>query len=437
MNWNFNWNFVYNNLQFPIELLIAELLFLLVTPRKRHFSVRALAFIAVYFALALLESVLRTGRALFVNDQQASLLLRYLLIWLSTGVGIRGCFKCTPDQGMLVMLGGYTVQHAAFSMGRLLHLLLAQWGLRIQGMAAMRLFYAAVMGIVYAALYFLTVRGISRSQSSFRFRELLLLSGGVLINVLIFSINTNGFSVRQLILFRLMSLTDCVFILQAVRSVMENTVLHRELAKIREDQLLQTEHYETLKESIELANIRFHDLKHQLNKHGGVDTASAAAIEEAILNYDSVNRTGNAALDIVLTEKGHQCRQNGIALTCLADGAALDCLSNAEIYTLFGNILDNAIEAVQKVTETERRIIDLSVRREMGMLSIRCNNYYEGTLNTDGASILTTKADKLNHGYGLKSIRYTAEQHGGQLILASEDNIFSLDIIIPLPFVTS
>jgi len=68
MNWNFNWNFVYNNLQFPIELLIAELLFLLVTPRKRHFSVRALAFIAVYFALALLESVLRTGRALFVND---------------------------------------------------------------------------------------------------------------------------------------------------------------------------------------------------------------------------------------------------------------------------------------------------------------------------------------------------------------------------------
>ena len=426
-----NWNFVYNNLLFPIEMLFAEALFLLVAPRKRHFPIRVLVFLTVFFALALLVNAQKTVAALFGSYLQVGLLLRYLLIWLFTGVGVYGCFRCTPDYGMLAMLGGYTVQHAAFSMGRLLHLLLAQWGIRIQGMAAMRLFYAAIMGIVYAALYFLIVRRISRCESSFRFRELLLLSGGVLLNVLIFSLNINGFSVRQLLLFRLMSLTDCVFVLQAVCSVMENASLQRELAKIREDQLLQTEHYETLKESIDLANIRFHDLKHQLNKYGGVDTASVAAIEDAILNYDSVTRTGNAALDIVLTEKGHQCKQNGIALTCVADGAALECLSNAEIYTLFGNILDNAIEAVQKVAQIERRIIDLSVRREMGMLSIRCNNYYEGALNRDGASIITTKADKVNHGYGLKSIRYTVEQHGGQLMIGSADNIFSLDIVIP------
>ena len=426
-----NWNYVYNNLLFPIEMLLAEALFLLTVPRKRHFQIRVLAFLTVCFALALLVNAQKTVAALFGSYLQVGLLLRYLLIWLFTGVGIFGCFRCTPDYGMLAMLGGYTVQHAAFSTGRLLHLLLAQWGIRIQGMATMRLFYAVVMGIVYAALYFLIVCRICRCHPSFRFRDLLLLSGGVLLNVLIFSLNINGFSVRQLLLFRLMSLTDCVFVLQVVCSVMENASLQRELAKIREDQLLQTEHYETLKESIDLANIRFHDLKHQLNKCGGVDTASVAAIEDAILNYDAVTRTGNAALDIVLTEKGRQCKQDGIALTCVADGAALDCLSNAEIYTLFGNILDNAIEAVQKVAQTERRVIDLSVRREMGMLSIRCNNYYEGALNTDGGSIITTKADKLNHGYGLKSIRYTAEQHGGQLILGSVDNIFSLDVVIP------
>jgi sensor histidine kinase regulating citrate/malate metabolism len=63
---------------------------------------------------------------------------------------------------------------------------------------------------------------------------------------------------------------------------------------------------------------------------------------------------------------------------------------------------------------------------------IRVENYFESPLDMTNGEIQTTKKDKDYHGYGVKSIRYTAEQYGGSVSITAEDNWFYLRILIPI-----
>lgn len=76
---------------------------------------------------------------------------------------------------------------------------------------------------------------------------------------------------------------------------------------------------------------------------------------------------------MLLAERSIVCKGRGIQLDYIADGAKLDFLKPGEVYSLFGNALDNAIEAVTPL-EPDRRYIGLQVRAERGMLLIRMEN---------------------------------------------------------------
>lgn len=85
----------------------------------------------------------------------------------------------------------------------------------------------------------------------------------------------------------------------------------------------------------------------------------------------------------------------------------------ADICTIFGNALDNAIEYEQKIADKEKRLIHVSVFSQKGFLMIRFENYFEGTLMFEGDLPITTKKDSFYHGYGLKSIRYAVQKYKG------------------------
>jgi sensor histidine kinase regulating citrate/malate metabolism len=63
---------------------------------------------------------------------------------------------------------------------------------------------------------------------------------------------------------------------------------------------------------------------------------------------------------------------------------------------------------------------------------IRIENYYEGTLIREGKDYVTTKDDKKLHGYGIKSIKYTADKYGGAVNINTEDSWFDIKIVIPM-----
>ena len=125
--------------------------------------------------------------------------------------------------------------------------------------------------------------------------------------------------------------------------------MQRELDAIQH--ILQNQYiqYRQSRDSIEAINHKYHDLKHQIAVlRAEPDAAKRSAyldgMEEEIRDYEAQNKTGNSVLDTVLTGKSLYCARHGVELTCVADGARLGFMDVMDICTIFGNILDNAIE---------------------------------------------------------------------------------------------
>lgn len=191
--------------------------------------------------------------------------------------------------------------------------------------------------------------------------------------------------------------------------------------------------YEMTKDAIDLVNTRCHDLRKMMESaEAGKLEADMSDAAEAVGVYDAAVQTGNRAFDAVAGARSLYCLAHGISFSVMADGEAMGFLSDMEVYSLFGNILDNAIEAAAKMGEN-RRIISLTVRRDCGLLRVHAENYYDGDVVFSGGLPVTSKSDAKSHGYGFLSIRRTVEGRGGGVIMSAEDGIFSVDVAIPIP----
>lgn len=198
----------------------------------------------------------------------------------------------------------------------------------------------------------------------------------------------------------------------------------------------QSDYYEKSKNNIEAINVKCHDLKHQIaalrTGVGGSDFLSSLDdIEKSVMIYDSIAKTGNEPLDVLLTEKSLQCEQKSIKLTYMADGDCLDFIRPVDIYSLFGNVFDNAIESVDKLPLDKTRNISMNIFRWGKFIRIIVENTFCGDINIVDGVILSTKENKESHGYGIKSIRHIAEKYGGSVDISTNDNIFRLSIILP------
>ena len=136
-------------------------------------------------------------------------------------------------------------------------------------------------------------------------------------------------------------------------------------------------------------------------------------------------------MDTLIAGKMMNCRANNIKITCVADGDILDFMHVADICTIFGNSLDNAIESVTMIEDPEKRLIHLTISQKKNFVLIQINNYCENHITMKNGYPVTTKADKADHGFGLKSIRYTVEKYHGTLTFDLKDNWFELKMLIP------
>ena len=193
------------------------------------------------------------------------------------------------------------------------------------------------------------------------------------------------------------------------------------------------EQYKQNKENVDLINIKCHDLKHQIRNFGNKANISNETVKELenIINiYDSNIKTNNDALDLILTEKSLLCQKKNINLKCFADCSKLNFITEADLYSLFGNMIDNAIEAVTKIEDVNKRSISLIVRNALSCTSIFISNYYEGKIILDNNGMpKTTKANNGYHGYGLKSIKLIVDKYDGDFKIDIKDSIFMIQIL--------
>ena len=195
--------------------------------------------------------------------------------------------------------------------------------------------------------------------------------------------------------------------------------------------------YKQSRESIELINYKYHDLKHQIAVLRSEEDPKKREeflnrMEEEIRQYEAQNKTGNKVLDTLLTTKSLYCAKHGITFTCVADGTLLDFMDVMDICSIFGNALDNAIECEVKIPEKEKRLIHVTVSKQKQFLILRFENYCEETLQYQEGTPVTTKKEKEFHGYGLKSIQYTVNKYEGAVSVNLEDNWFELKVLIPI-----
>ena len=241
-------------------------------------------------------------------------------------------------------------------------------------------------------------------------------------------------------IFNIRTLVDLagVVILLAYHVQLGQLQTRKELDAIRNILQNQYVQYRQSRESIDVINRKYHDLKHQIAVLRAEEdperrNAFLNEMEREIQQYEAQNKTGNPVLDTVLTGKSLYCAKHQIKLTCVADGSAIGFMDVMDICTVFGNALDNAIEYELSIPDKEKRLIHLEVSVRKGFLVIRCENYYEGELVCRNGLPVTTKEDKDYHGYGLKSIRYTVEKYQGTMTVDGKNGWFVLALLLPIP----
>lgn len=214
--------------------------------------------------------------------------------------------------------------------------------------------------------------------------------------------------------------------------------MKKELSAIQNILRTQYSQYRLSQENIDTINHKYHDLKHQINilrqeKNPDKKEAYLEEIEQGIKDYESMFKTGNGVLDTLLTGTSFKCTRRDITFTCVADGTLLNHIYVMDLCTIFGNALDNAIEHVIQIEDKEKRLIHVTVSKMAEFVLIRFENYLQEELKIENGLPSTTKKDKANHGFGLKSIRYSVEKYHGTMEIKAENHWVTINILIPLP----
>lgn len=204
----------------------------------------------------------------------------------------------------------------------------------------------------------------------------------------------------------------------------------------REVQKLQMQHayYLELRKGEERVRSIYHDMKNHLlvlEQQGGKSEAAQTAekLREQIADYEDYLHTGNEILDIILKEKSSQARNRRIDFSAAADLNGVHSIEPLDISTIFGNGLDNALEASEKLPEGHRVILMKAGRVQKFLSVIIENNCLEPGKPHRGR---TSKEDDFLHGFGIANIKKAAEKYGGQCNTVCQNGKFVLKILIPL-----
>lgn len=412
--------------EFVFEMLVFSFVLGRHFVRRKYFGLRA----AVGCTICFWGSILMFMYTKTMWESIPGIILAYLLVFLT----FLFCFENPVEDIFFVNTAAYILQAVLYSMFIVSDTLLGQHGKAVTG----GLYTVLLTGTVIVLEYSMgrKLRKASGVIVNSAWILFLLLTAGLIDTVFKYYMVEHQLgkdSGGVFVAWKLFSMGSCILLLLVQFSLLQKNFLSAEKQKLEELFYQKQQQYEIFKKNMELINIKCHDLKHWLQTMDGhIVREGAEEIQKALSIYDSMVSTGNETLDVILTEKKLFCEYNRIALFCIAEGERLDFLTKGEICSLFGNIVDNAVEAVLKVEDEEKRTISLLIRSKGDFLSIHEENYYEGELKRSSAGFETTKEDKNHHGFGLKSIRMIAENHHGNVSIHVNDGIFNINILFPL-----
>lgn len=422
------------------ELLLSESMFVFRLKRRKLFLLRVLVSLAALGALAVFFPLFSWS----YNAAYSSFL--FISLFAATLGAIAFCFRESFVNILFCGIAAYSVQHIAF---QFYNLIVNIFGINndvpinIYGDAANQnnlftwLIYFMTYSIVYWLTYVLFASRIEKnSDMRIRSFSLLLLLGFtvlvcVVLNAVITYVSYDNYSAVMMICVEISIIISGLLSLSVQFGLLTNREIKEELDSVYHLWHQEQKQFASAKVNIDLINLKCHDLKHQIRKIGSTSSVSESAmreIENAINIYDSAVKTGNGSLDVILTEKSLLCSANKITFTVVANGGRLGFMNDVDLFTLFGNAIDNAVEAVMKLPE-EKRIISLTTNENGELFSVNIRNFYLGGVTFEDGLPVTTKGDRDYHGFGMKSIKRIVEKYGGNISIVAGGDVFNLNLL--------
>ena len=358
-----------------------------------------------------------------------------LLVYITLNVITWFCYDESVWTVLFMSATGYLAQDIAGSVktlarqtGRAAQLLRWQPGMLILDLIC--------YGAVYVLMYFILRPFVRNREDNFDNKKKALFSVAVLLLCIVMARlsqdnpDRGTMAVAAEAVFQI--LID-VMVIALQFGVMEQARLNSNMETMRELVHTQRVQYEASKESAQLINEKYHDLKHLLKSfQGTVPQEQLDKLKQSIAAYERPANSGNEVLDVLLAEKIGICQQRGIVLTCSLGMTDFSFVEELDLYSLFQNALTNAINAVSALPEGAERFISLSSARDGNMLSIHMENPCgEDIPFVDG--LPQTRDDPAWHGFGMKSMDRIAQKYSGTLTAEQRGKMFFLDILLLAP----
>ncbi len=414
---------------FHIQLLIAELMFcIMIKPRIKVYFIILLIGVYCIIPYVIPGGYFWSGFTIgswFTFGFIFMLILSIGIIWVS--------FKITSFKELLFYgIAAMVVQHIVYSIARAISLIFD-----INSRFNNNLVIVAVFFVAYSLFYIIFVRRLLKENiAGMRSSYLIVFALLSIFFIHIISVWTTREEIVTIGSF-LFDTFSCILILAFHFGMFERSKLERQNETMHHILELEKHKHEMSAESIELINLKYHDIKYQIDALKNLNNAheqekNIEELEKTIKIYDMTTKTGNETLDIVLSEKSLIFEKNNINFACIADGSKLNFIAPSDIYSLFGNALDNAIESVRKIDNEDKRVISLNIASKGNCVVVNISNYYSHELIFEDGFPKTTKTKSDFHGFGIKSIKYITEKYGGTMIISPQNDIFKLNILIPI-----
>lgn len=152
-------------------------------------------------------------------------------------------------------------------------------------------------------------------------------------------------------------------------------------------------------------------------------------LEEDLDSIDIAIRTGNVSADAIVSSKVSIAKKNGINVNCKARVPKMLTVSDVDLCTILGNLLDNAIESCTQV-ESDKRFLRIYIGIYRKQLYISISNATSEVTRKKIAELVTRKQGE--HGFGLRRINRIAEKYDGYVNLKNEPGVFATEVMLPL-----
>lgn len=238
------------------------------------------------------------------------------------------------------------------------------------------------------------------------------------------------------VIYMLMTAANIFLISVITNMIVKNSKLKYEGLIVEEKIDSRYKYYNTLKENQEKVRKLSHDINNHIMCMESMDSEEREKYKKKIYEELDYNRnrinSGSIILDIILSEKYKECKKYGINFKYDIEFNVLKDMESVDICSIFSNILDNAVEACQKV-EPGNRFITIKGKIAKNYFVIKAENSKVGEIKKDEKGNLeTSKEDKTRHGLGTKIVEEPVEKYGGNIEYYDEEDRFRVVILIPI-----